>query len=178
MHGDRYRRPPALQQRLQIVEERVVGVRGICHTLPTSYRHAHRHVIVQHPVVAALRPSRLGRLLVAGHRLPQAHRFARDACRAVLHLDEDERKRERERDSQFNRRLRRKFAWKAAEMLRIARRRTPTSPEFLYDIPTRVSPIPVSFYEFKYRVIYFIKIPIGSMRMYFVFIFPLITNSN
>lgn len=87
VHGDRYRRPPALQQRLQIIQERVVGVRGICHALPASHRHAHRHVIVQHPVIAALRPPRLGRLLIAGYGLLQAHRLARDVRRAVPRLD-------------------------------------------------------------------------------------------
>jgi len=60
VHGDRYRRPPALQQRLQIIQERVVGVRGVRHALPASHRHTHRHVIVQHPVIAALRSPRLG----------------------------------------------------------------------------------------------------------------------
>lgn len=87
VHGDRYWRPPPLQQRLQIVQERVVGVRGVRHALPASHRHAHRHVIVQHPVVAPLRPPRLGRLLVAGNGLLQAHRLVRDARRAILYLN-------------------------------------------------------------------------------------------
>lgn len=60
VHGDRYRRSPALQQRLQIVQERVVGVRGVRHALPASHRHAHRHIIIENPVVAPLRSSRFG----------------------------------------------------------------------------------------------------------------------
>lgn len=86
VQGDRYRRPPALQQRLQVVQERVVGVRGVCHALPASHRHAHRHVIVQHPVIAALRPPRLRRLLIAGYGLLQAHRLPRDIRCAVPRL--------------------------------------------------------------------------------------------
>lgn len=117
VHGDRYWCSPALQQRLQIVKERVISVRGVCHAFPASHRHAHRHVIVQYPVIAALCPPRLGRLLVAGHGLPQAHRFARDARRTVPHLG---REKERERESQLPFEGD-KFAWKAAEIPRIAR---------------------------------------------------------
>lgn len=87
VHGNRYRRLPALQQWLQIIQERIIGVRGIRNTLPAFDGHAHRHIVVQYPVVTALCSSRFGRFLVARHSVLQTHRFARDAHRAVLYLE-------------------------------------------------------------------------------------------
>lgn len=55
VQGDAQRRHPTLQQRNQIVEERVVGVRRISDGLEASQRPVARpHVILEHPEVAAL----------------------------------------------------------------------------------------------------------------------------
>lgn len=68
VHCNRYRRSPSLQQRLQIVQERVIRVRGVRHAFPTSHRYAHRHVIIEDPVITSLRPSRFQGFFVALHR--------------------------------------------------------------------------------------------------------------
>lgn len=69
VHRDRYRGPPSFQQRFQIIQKRVIRVRGVRHTLPAPHPHAHRHVIVKDPVITPLRPSRLHRLFVARNGL-------------------------------------------------------------------------------------------------------------
>ena len=67
VHRDRYRGPPSFKQRFQIIQKRVIGVRGVGNALPASHRHAHRHIIVQDPVITPLRPPRFHRFFVARH---------------------------------------------------------------------------------------------------------------
>lgn len=87
VHRNRYRGPPSFQQRFQIIQKRVIRVRGVRHTLPASHRHAHRHIIVQDPVITPLRPSWFHRLFVARHSFLQAHRRLNHR-RVALHLNE------------------------------------------------------------------------------------------
>lgn len=59
VHGQRDGPAPPLQQRLQVVQEGVVGVRRVRDRLPAVEGAVGAHVVVQHPEVAPLRHARL-----------------------------------------------------------------------------------------------------------------------